>query len=254
MFINVDIFWFCIPLLDAPKEDHRQIDYTSKATITSADKLNYTLLSSPIKGELLHIFITAVDVKGNRQTDGGDLWFITAKSDADSFYTSGHVFDHHNGSYSAYILSGWSDNITLSIKLAYSSHTTNFLESVWTNPTRPQIYWKAHFVRGNITGYARCYIATQGWDDTAVCAYPRPDAMGNRTAFVCDKPAEKELSCDSLKDYVIDKRKTKRAHEEITEGHMWKFNGWERLCSLQKVLNTWEMCPRCVQLICGLFK
>ncbi|XP_072015095.1 NXPE family member 3-like [Amphiura filiformis] len=196
--------------------------YMDDSTITSANYSTLTLLNIPLKGQYLHLLIHAADVQGRPKTSGGDVWFVTASSVDDKFYTSGRVLDHLNGTYSVYLFAGWTNTPTIKVKLVYTSHAAHFIEnSYWTTPL-PRVYWSAHFIQGNRTESSKCYIETVEWDDTK-CAYTRPIAMGVHTAFVCNKP--RSLPCVALNDYLVDSGKTNRAVENFGTGNMWLFSG-----------------------------
>ena len=81
----------------------------------------------------------------------GDVWFITASSIDKHFFTSGRVLDHHNGSYSAFVFAGWNGTAVIKVKLLYTSHAANFIDSNYWPISVPRVYWSAHFKEGNKT-------------------------------------------------------------------------------------------------------
>ncbi len=213
--------------LNSRKMTDRTTQMTNKqfmnaSTITSAHLSTITLLNEPVKGQLLHFMIRSKDVHNRSKTIGGDLWFVTVSPiNKGSFYTSGRVFDHQNGSYSAYVFAGWKKTAFIKIKLAYSSHAAYFMDKFWISDEH-SLFWKAHYIQGNITESTVCYIETNEWNET-VCAYPRPIAMGHRTAFVCNKPPS--LPCDTFNDYIVSKKKTNAAMRRLGAENMWLFKG-----------------------------
>ena len=193
--------------------------------MTSAIHSTFTLINEPIRGQILHFLINAADVRGKPKTTGGDTWHIYVSSVDEQFYTTGRFYDHHNGSYSVFIFGGWNKTATIQVKLAFTSHATNYLNTIYWPSTEYLHYWNGTFSDGNKTEFVTCYLESE-WDDQkdhkSLCAYTRPIAMGNRTALVCNKP--NALPCSSFYSYIVDARKTNTIMGEFGKGKMWLFD------------------------------
>ncbi len=171
------------------------------------------------------------------QREGGDFWFVTLKALNTTGSSSSPVVDHENGTYSVDLFVGWSGHVAVDIILVHPSIVTRFLDRITNNSETPRVYWKGAFIQPTqvrkgkeILNTTRkvtspCYMMYNGsdsWKDK--CSYTNSQALGNNTAWICDKPSG-GVNCDKLVSYATDKRRIALTSKTILSesGIEWLF-------------------------------
>ena len=207
--------------------------------MTSVNLTTFEVLGEPKQGEFLRVLIKARSYANCSKTKGGDYWFAVVSSLNTTGSSSSPVIDYNNGTYSVDLFIGWSGKILINITLVHPSQAVSFLDKITDISTHSRIFWEGTFAghvvktQGNTLVKERrhatslCYLDYQGqnsWKDK--CAYTNPKALGETTAWVCDKP-DNELFCDSLIAYVAHGDMISQMFQNISTkfGLKWLFEG-----------------------------
>lgn len=205
-------------------DNHTTISYDQEhEPITQAKFSSYEILNQATQGEILNIKVHARDNFNHLQTTGGDLFYATVSSVRNVFSsTSGHMIDHNNGTYSVGLYIGWGGRSEINITLVHPSAATKALDVIRMVP-EPLRFWNGTFYdsKSNRTEYSLCYMVYHRKLGNR-CVYPNQAALGNSTAFVCEKPAN-NLSCDSFLEYTGCQQQTTRTMMQVGGKYEWMF-------------------------------
>ena len=199
----------------APDQEHEPI--------TLAKFSSYEILNQATQGEILIIQVHAKDNFNHLQTTGGDLFYATVSSVTNVFSsTSGQMIDHNNGTYSVGLYIGWGGRSEINITLVHPSAATKALDVIRMD-AKPLRFWNGTFFdsKSNRTEYSLCYMVYHRKLGSR-CIYPNQAALGNSTAFVCEKPAN-NLSCDLFLEYTGCQDQTTRGIKLIGGKYVWMF-------------------------------
>ncbi|XP_038075775.1 NXPE family member 3-like [Patiria miniata] len=165
-------------------------------------------------GDVLHYRIQSRDFNGRKRILGGDMWYATLNSDKDpKASTAGHVVDHGNGTYDAYVLAAWPGNAKFNLILVHASEAVYHLRNIVWNSERRAIWLGRYSFKGKTTD-AVCYLQHHGkWEGK--CEYPAYRALGS-TVFLCDK--KPDFPCESLYALNIHRQATSNRAKELGNG------------------------------------
>ena len=175
-------------------------------TITSAKFSTYKLLNEPEVGKYLTVQIYTRDGMNRTRNTGGDFWICVMDFPSSHYAasTSAPAHDHQNGTYTVNFFLGWAGAVRINITLVHPSLATSALDLVRYLPYPSRMFWNGTFgtENSNKMAHSMCTVDNRGpdfWKDK--CSYLNLRALGNKTAFVCEKPPD-NFTCDSLKAYT----------------------------------------------------
>ena len=161
--------------------------------ITNATRSSYKLATNSenvIKGNFIHVVITACDSEGIIMANGGDYFIAEMYNYGGKEWhsTAGRIFDYDNGTYSVYFYASWSGIAQISIVLVHPSKAAQFLRTTWWN-MGPRIYWIGTFNHTNVTHPNQnpktlCAIVSTNSSDFECKYEAKSQALGNYT-FAC---------------------------------------------------------------------
>ena len=203
---------------------------THNYSVTSAKFSTFQLLNRPKVGGYLRVRIDARDGLNRYQTCGGDFWVAILDCPLPHYQASASapVVDHNNGSYTVEIFVGWPTAIELHIILVHPSRAVKVLEKITSITYPSRVFWNGTFKNDHQQTRTLCYIDYRGpdaWHDK--CAYQHRKALGETTAFVCDRPPRDNFTCQSLVEYRTASAMIGRTFHTLGDrlGCMWLFQG-----------------------------
>ncbi|XP_071956890.1 NXPE family member 1-like [Antedon mediterranea] len=144
-------------------------------------------------GSYFSVIIEARDTYNTHSRRGGDFWYATIRNKVVN--VAGKITDFDNGTYEAKFFATQSGEYDVEIVLVHPSETTDFIEkTLWSMEDRAS--WDGKFTSNVTYEITKCALGVQ-FNYSNKCMYSFALAMG-KTVFLCDKPKQTILSCDSL--------------------------------------------------------